>query len=123
VRVAARPFFIGRLSPVERLDLALLVNRQNDGVVRRIDIKADDVAQFGDDIAHSNDFLCDVSEDAQSMRRDAGLLSLHPLLGVLGEARAARHGSDADHVRCLRSADQAGNPFNSRLGQSGELKV
>ena len=35
-----------RLSSVERLDLALLVNRQNDGVVRRIDIKADDVAQL-----------------------------------------------------------------------------
>src|ERR1044072_392650 len=39
-----------RLSSVERLDLALLVNRQNDGVVRRIDIKADDVAQLGDEL-------------------------------------------------------------------------
>jgi hypothetical protein len=38
------------LSSVERLDLALLVNRQNDGVVRRIDIKADDVAQLGDEL-------------------------------------------------------------------------
>src|SRR5262249_61535648 len=34
-----------------------------------------------------------------------------------------RHGSDADHARCLRCADQAGNRFNSRLGQSGEPKV
>jgi len=38
------------LSSVERLDLALLVNRQNDGVVRWIDIKADDVAQLGDEL-------------------------------------------------------------------------
>jgi hypothetical protein len=40
----------GELSSVERLDLALLVNRQNDGVVRRIDKKADDVAQLGDEL-------------------------------------------------------------------------
>src|SRR5262249_21384486 len=43
--------------------------------------------------------------------------------GRVGETRAARHGPDADHARCLRCADQAGNPFNSRLGQSGEPKV
>jgi hypothetical protein len=36
-----------RLGAVERLDLALLIDRQNHGVVRRIDIEADDVAQFG----------------------------------------------------------------------------
>jgi hypothetical protein len=36
------------LGAVERLDLALLINRQHDGVVRRIDIKPDDVAQLGD---------------------------------------------------------------------------
>src|SRR5262249_12462961 len=43
--------------------------------------------------------------------------------GVRRETRAARHGPDADHARCLRCADQAGNRFNSRLGQSGEPKV
>jgi hypothetical protein len=39
-----------RLGAVERLDLALLIDRQDDGVVRRIDIEPDDVAQFGDEL-------------------------------------------------------------------------
>lgn len=37
------------LGAVERLDLALLVDRQHDGVGRRIDIEADDVAQLVDE--------------------------------------------------------------------------
>jgi dihydroxyacetone kinase len=36
-----------RLGAVERLDLRLLVDRQNQGVLRRIDIKADDIVQLG----------------------------------------------------------------------------
>ena len=39
-----------RLGAIERLNLALLINRQNDGVVRRIDIEADDVTQLGDEL-------------------------------------------------------------------------
>jgi len=38
------------LGTVERLDLALLVDGQHDGVGRRIDVEADDVAQFGDEL-------------------------------------------------------------------------
>ena len=38
-----------RLGPVERLDLALLVDRQDDGVRRRIDVKPDHVTQFVDE--------------------------------------------------------------------------
>lgn len=38
------------LGAVERLDLALLVDRQHDGVSRRIDIEADDVAQLVDEL-------------------------------------------------------------------------
>ena len=34
------------LSAVERLDLALLIDRENDGMGGRIDIEADDVAQL-----------------------------------------------------------------------------
>jgi dihydroxyacetone kinase len=34
------------LGAVERLDLALLVDRQHDGMGRRIDVEADDVASF-----------------------------------------------------------------------------
>ena len=39
-----------RLGAVERLNLALLVDRQDDGVGRRIDIKPDDVAQLVDEL-------------------------------------------------------------------------
>ena len=36
-----------RLGAVERLDLALLVDRQHDRMGRRIDIEADDVRELG----------------------------------------------------------------------------
>src|ERR1700687_3145337 len=36
-----------RLGAVERLDLALFVNRQDNDVAGRIDIEADDLVQFG----------------------------------------------------------------------------
>ena len=39
------------LGAVERLDLALFVDRQHHRVRRRIDIEADDVAQLGDKLA------------------------------------------------------------------------
>ena len=39
-----------RLGAVERLDLALLVDRQHDGVGRRIDVEPDDVAQLGGEL-------------------------------------------------------------------------
>ena len=38
------------LGAVERLDLALLVDRQDDGVGRRIDIEPDHVAQLVDEL-------------------------------------------------------------------------
>src|SRR5437867_523430 len=38
------------LGAIERLDLALLVNRQNDGVGGRIDIEADDVLELVDEL-------------------------------------------------------------------------
>ena len=43
-------FFIGRPGWVRSraLDLALLINREDDGVSGRVDIEADDVAQFVD---------------------------------------------------------------------------
>src|SRR6266404_8469949 len=36
-----------RLSSIKRLNLALLVDRQDNGVVGRIDVEADDLVQFG----------------------------------------------------------------------------
>jgi Tripartite tricarboxylate transporter family receptor len=60
---------------------------------------------------------------AKTPREIVGKLSQETQAGRAGETRAARHGPDADHARCLRCADQAGDRFNSRLGQSGEPKV
>src|SRR5258708_22817161 len=36
-----------RLSTIKRLNLTLLVDRQDNGVVGRIDVEADDLVQFG----------------------------------------------------------------------------
>ena len=38
------------LGAVERLDLALLVDREHDGMRRRIDVEPDDVAQLGGEL-------------------------------------------------------------------------
>src|ERR1700747_2544604 len=45
---AARLDWQSGLRAVEGLDLALFVNRQHDGMRRRIDIKPNDVSQLGD---------------------------------------------------------------------------
>ena len=39
-----------RLRPVERLDLAFLVDREHDGVRRRVDIEPDDVVELGGEV-------------------------------------------------------------------------
>ena len=39
-----------RLAAVQRLDLGFLVDTQNDGVLRRRDIKANDIAHFGHEV-------------------------------------------------------------------------
>jgi hypothetical protein len=38
------------LGAVERLDLALLVDRQDDGMGRRVEVETDDVAQLGGEL-------------------------------------------------------------------------
>ena len=55
VVVGHRPGLAGlerqaRLGAVERLDLALLVDRQHDGVARRRQVEADDVRELGDEL-------------------------------------------------------------------------
>src|SRR3984957_13008258 len=53
VRHGAEPTLLqrqARLGAVEGLDLGLLVDRQHDGVGRRIDIESDHIAQLGDEL-------------------------------------------------------------------------
>jgi len=45
------------LGAVERLDLALLIDREHDRVRRRIDVEPDDCAQLGDETSGSFDSL------------------------------------------------------------------
>lgn len=47
--VPARPLLHrqGRLGPIEGLDLALLVDRKDDGAIRGIDIEADNILEPG----------------------------------------------------------------------------
>ncbi len=47
-----------RLTAVQRLDLGLLVYTQNDGVCRRRDVKADDVAHLGDEVRIGGELEC-----------------------------------------------------------------
>lgn len=77
------------LGAVERLDLALLIDRQHDGVSRQINIEADDVVQFVDEL------------------RIVGELELAPAVGpqpVRLPDAAHRAGADAGrgrhHVGC-----------------------
>ena len=47
-----------RLGAVERLDLALLINRQHDGVSGRIDIEPDNVLEFGGELRMFDSLNC-----------------------------------------------------------------
>jgi hypothetical protein len=58
-----------RLGAGERLDLALLIDRQDDGVVRRIDIEPDDVAQ--DDLRPPDMLLRTVPISDNGLQRSA----------------------------------------------------
>ena len=50
--MSQRPFIGHWLAPVERLDLAFFIHRQDQGLVGRIRIKADDILDLGDDLSH-----------------------------------------------------------------------
>jgi hypothetical protein len=54
-----------RLGAVERLDLALLVDRENNGMVGRIDVETDDILELGGEVRIVRQF-----ERANAVRRD-----------------------------------------------------
>ena len=69
------------LGAIESLDLAFLVHRQHESVLRRIDVEADDVAHLG------------------SKLRVVGQLELPDLMGSQAmAAQNAMHRTDADHA-------------------------
>ena len=57
-----------RLGTVKRLDLAFLIDRQDDGVGWRIDIEANDIAQFGDKIRIAGELELPIAVRLQAMR-------------------------------------------------------
>ena len=123
------------LGAVERLDLALLVDRQHHRMGRRIDIEPDDVGQLGGKLG-----VARALEGAQSVRlqfvrppdalhraqRDAHRLGHRPAgpMGRLGRRCAAgqRHHPRRDFRRQRRLAGLAGlvaqQPFHASLGKA-----
>ena len=89
------------LGAVERLDLALLVDRQHDGVRRRIDVEADDVAQLVDEL------------------RIVGELELpHPVRLQAVRAPDALHRADADAGRLGHHGGGPVGRLARRVGQA-----
>ena len=102
------------LGAVERLDLALLVNRQHDGMGGRIDIEPDDVAQLVDEVGIVGELelphpvrlqpVC-APDALHRADGDASLLGHHGTgpVGRLGGRVGERQGDDAlDHLRPKR---------------------
>ena len=106
-----------RLGAVERLDLALLVDRQHDGVGRRIDVEADDVAELLDERRVVRQL-----EAAPAVRREAVRLpdALHrrrPRCRRPSPSRAAVQWVASYGGGCQRQRDDLGD----RSGGSGAL--
>ena len=90
----------GRLRPSKRLDLRLLVHRDDDGVVGRVDVKADDVADLQLEPRVAGDLECldpvglqAVAVQDAEYRRDGDPQSLRqrPQRPVTGVFRRRRH--------------------------------
>src|SRR5215213_370833 len=89
-----------RLGAIKRLNLALLVDRQYNGVVGRIDVEADDLVQFG------------------SKLRIVGQLELaHPVRLEAVSTPYPLHRADANpsHLRHRRTS-----PVTGRLGRASQ---
>ena len=99
-----------RLGAVERLDLALLVDRQHDGMGRRVDVEADDVAQLRHELGITRELEAAQAMGCEPMRlpdalhrRDADLDRLGhrgggPVRGLVGRlGRGERH-DPVDHL-------------------------
>lgn len=103
VRRGAGPALLQRpalLGAVERLDLQFLVDRQHDGMGRRLDVEADNFAQLGDDIPIVG-----------------GLELTHPvrLQAVCAPDALHRSDTDPDRLRHRRSGSVRG--VRRRLGE------
>jgi hypothetical protein len=107
-----------RLGAVERLNLALLVDRQHDGVGRRIDVEADHVVQLGNERRVGGQL-----EGPPAVRRQAVLLPDLLHRGD-GEARGGGHGARRPVGRLVRrlalgQTDHRGDPLRLQGRASG----
>ena len=89
-----------RLGAVEGLDLAFLVDRQHDGMRRRIDIEPDHVAQFGDELRVGRELELPVAVRLQPVRLPD-----------------APHGAGADAARLRHQVGGPVGRLGRRLGQ------
>src|SRR5215472_14419298 len=74
-----------RLGAVQRLDLAFLIDRENDGVVGRIDVEADDLFELGRELG-----IIRQLEPADQMRPQA-VSTPDPLHRIDADASGLRH--------------------------------
>jgi len=103
-----------RLRPIERLDLAFLVDRQHDGMPRRVHIEADDVLELGDEVRVLRALVGadavrlepvprpDALHRAQGERRRLGHRSPGPVGGLAGRLTAGQGHHMADRRRRRR---------------------
>jgi len=102
------------LRAIERLNLALLIDRQNDGVLRRIDIKADDIAQLGNELSVVRQLELPHTMRLQAMRAPDAPHRTDADPNDLGDGRAGPMGC----VRRRHSQGQAHDPLGD-LGRQG----
>jgi hypothetical protein len=72
---------------VERLDLARLIDRQNNGVVWQTDIEPDDIAQLGDELRFKSRRMMAVRPNDAGKQMDEESSPATPLQEFLGKLR------------------------------------
>ena len=92
---AARLDRQSRLRAVERLDLALLVDRQHHGMRRRVQIEADDVGQLGDEVG--------IARALEGARRGAAGACAPPRCAAPSATKCRRRWAIARPVQCVAS--------------------
>ena len=124
VAVAAERSPVGQLQialgPFERLDVRLLVDRQHDGVVRRVEVEPDDLGGLGDEVgivalaprlARGEIDLLAAQETPDGLVRHIDQLSRQQRRRPAAVARRRRLIEQRqDPLACLRSCSAASRP-------------
>jgi hypothetical protein len=107
-----------RLGAIKRLDLALLIDRQDNGVIGRIDVEPDDLVQFG-----GKPRIIGQLELAYPVRLEA-MGTPYPLHRADANSGRLRHRRTAPVAGRRRRASQrkGDHPFGQTSGLSGGMR-